>query len=93
MDLSRDHILDAISYSRGKKVSNTVLSKSESILAHQYLHLKIALPTETRLKITRIVRLTEDINWKRPIVRYNSELQEEQLNQKTGTWKIIKKQH
>jgi len=83
----KNKLLDAISFSRENQ---GYLTTVEIILIHQHLNLNKSLTASVKNKINKVSELIECLEWERPITRYNSEYQTEQLNTKTGLWKIVK---
>lgn len=80
-------LLDAISYSRQYE---GYLTTAEIILVHQHMQRGLGLTNKIKTKIEHITNLIQLTKWERPITRFNSELQQEQLNTKTGNWQIVK---
>jgi len=85
--IEKNKLLDVISYSRRNKGH---LTTAEIILLHQYMQRGLELSNKVKQKINRVKTIIELENWKRPITRFNSEIQIEQLNQDTGSWQIVK---
>jgi CII-binding regulator of phage lambda lysogenization HflD len=83
----KNKLLDAISFSRENE---GYLTTVEIILIHQHLNLDKSLTATVKNKINQIQQLTEQLEWERPVTRYNSEYQIEKLNTKTGLWQIVK---
>ena len=83
----KDKLIDAIGFS---KENRGFLTAIEMILIHQHINLNKPLKQSIKDKINKILQLIEQLEWERPITRYNSECQIEKLNKKTGKWEIVK---
>lgn len=82
-----DNILTAIAYSRySNDTSIELLTVGEIICCHQHKNRGVKLSYKIKEKLKVIYKQILKKDWQAPIIRYNSEMAIEQLNEETGSW-------